>query len=54
MQSYETRQKEYASKGQKHFYFMTLNGNEVYIFLINDSAASSSSSLIGMVCDFAV
>ncbi|EOA33541.1 hypothetical protein CARUB_v10019650mg [Capsella rubella] len=29
MQSYETRQKEYACKGQKHFYFMTLNGNEV-------------------------
>ncbi|AAC34358.1 Hypothetical protein [Arabidopsis thaliana] len=29
MQSYETRQKEYAFKGQKHFYFMTLNGNEV-------------------------
>ncbi|KFK42127.1 histone-lysine n-methyltransferase setd2 [Arabis alpina] len=29
MQSYESRQKEYASKGQKHFYFMTLNGNEV-------------------------
>ncbi|KAL1214561.1 Histone-lysine N-methyltransferase ASHH2 [Cardamine amara subsp. amara] len=29
MQSYESRQKDYASKGQKHFYFMTLNGNEV-------------------------
>ncbi|ESQ27388.1 hypothetical protein EUTSA_v10017998mg [Eutrema salsugineum] len=29
MQSYETRQKDYASMGQKHFYFMTLNGNEV-------------------------
>uniref|UniRef100_A0A1J3F670 Histone-lysine N-methyltransferase ASHH2 n=1 Tax=Noccaea caerulescens TaxID=107243 RepID=A0A1J3F670_NOCCA len=29
MQSYETRQKDYASVGQKHFYFMTLNGNEV-------------------------
>ncbi|XP_020889612.1 histone-lysine N-methyltransferase ASHH2 isoform X2 [Arabidopsis lyrata subsp. lyrata] len=29
MQSYDTRQKEYACKGQKHFYFMTLNGNEV-------------------------
>ncbi|XP_010471914.1 PREDICTED: histone-lysine N-methyltransferase ASHH2-like isoform X1 [Camelina sativa] len=29
MQSYESRQKEYACKGQKHFYFMTLNGNEV-------------------------
>ncbi|CAA7013440.1 unnamed protein product [Microthlaspi erraticum] len=29
MQSYEARQKDYASVGQKHFYFMTLNGNEV-------------------------
>ncbi|CAN8234244.1 unnamed protein product [Cochlearia groenlandica] len=29
MQSYESRQKDYASMGQKHFYFMTLNGNEV-------------------------
>ncbi|KAF8103592.1 hypothetical protein N665_0188s0518 [Sinapis alba] len=29
MQSYEARQKDYASMGQKHFYFMTLNGNEV-------------------------
>ena len=29
LQAYEARQKEYASKGYKHFYFMTLNGNEV-------------------------
>ncbi|XP_022749006.1 histone-lysine N-methyltransferase ASHH2-like isoform X2 [Durio zibethinus] len=29
MQSYEARQKEYASRGQRHFYFMTLNGSEV-------------------------
>ncbi|KAK9748897.1 hypothetical protein RND81_02G088800 [Saponaria officinalis] len=29
LQSYEARQKEYALKGHKHFYFMTLNGNEV-------------------------
>ncbi|XP_071703563.1 uncharacterized protein [Rutidosis leptorrhynchoides] len=29
IRSYEARQKEYASKGHKHFYFMTLNGNEV-------------------------
>ncbi|CAK9160363.1 unnamed protein product [Ilex paraguariensis] len=29
MHAYEARQKEYASKGHKHFYFMTLNGNEV-------------------------
>ncbi|KAM0940024.1 putative [histone H3]-lysine(4) N-trimethyltransferase chromatin remodeling SET family [Dioscorea sansibarensis] len=27
--TYEQRQKEYASRGQKHFYFMTLNGGEV-------------------------
>lgn len=51
MQSYETRQKEYACKGQKHFYFMTLNGNEVNIFPFNDSAASFSFSLIGIVSD---
>ncbi|KAI3821314.1 hypothetical protein L1987_08878 [Smallanthus sonchifolius] len=29
MPAYEARQKEYASKGHKHFYFMTLNGSEV-------------------------
>ncbi|GAB4862111.1 hypothetical protein Ancab_037363 [Ancistrocladus abbreviatus] len=29
LQTYEARQREYASKGHKHFYFMTLNGNEV-------------------------
>ncbi|XP_010537359.1 PREDICTED: histone-lysine N-methyltransferase ASHH2 [Tarenaya hassleriana] len=29
LQAYEARQKDYAAKGQKHFYFMTLNGNEV-------------------------
>ncbi|KAG1369948.1 putative histone-lysine N-methyltransferase ASHH2-like [Cocos nucifera] len=27
--SYEARQRNYASRGQKHFYFMTLNGGEV-------------------------
>ncbi|TVU29724.1 hypothetical protein EJB05_21306 [Eragrostis curvula] len=27
--SYESRQQYYASKGQKHFYFMALNGGEV-------------------------
>lgn len=31
MQAYEARQKEYAAKGEKHFYFMTLNGSEVCI-----------------------
>lgn len=29
MPAYEARQREYASKGHKHFYFMTLNGSEV-------------------------
>lgn len=29
MPAYEARQREYASKGHKHFYFMTLNGTEV-------------------------
>ncbi|XVE95547.1 hypothetical protein REPUB_Repub02eG0107100 [Reevesia pubescens] len=29
MQAYEARQREYASRGQRHFYFMTLNGSEV-------------------------
>ncbi|XP_042482254.1 histone-lysine N-methyltransferase ASHH2 [Macadamia integrifolia] len=29
LHDYEARQREYASRGQKHFYFMTLNGSEV-------------------------
>ncbi|OMO57166.1 hypothetical protein COLO4_35487 [Corchorus olitorius] len=29
MQAFEARQKEYAARGQRHFYFMTLNGSEV-------------------------
>ncbi|CAM8877632.1 unnamed protein product [Rhodiola kirilowii] len=29
MHAYEARQKDYAAKGHKHFYFMTLNGSEV-------------------------
>ncbi|KAH9308305.1 hypothetical protein KI387_036216, partial [Taxus chinensis] len=29
MQAYDARQKEYALRGQKHFYFMTLDSNEV-------------------------
>lgn len=29
MQTYEKRQREYASMGQRHFYFMTLDGGEV-------------------------
>ena len=31
MVAHEARQREYAARGQKHFYFMTLNGNEVVI-----------------------
>lgn len=27
--AYEARQREYAIKGHRHFYFMTLNGSEV-------------------------
>ncbi|KAH7424119.1 hypothetical protein KP509_12G090900 [Ceratopteris richardii] len=27
--SYEARQREYAERGQKHFYFMTLSGSEI-------------------------
>lgn len=30
MHAYEDRQKEYAMDGHKHFYFMTLNGSEVW------------------------
>eukprot|EP00268_Persea_americana_P038767 TRINITY_DN38397_c0_g1_i2.p1 TRINITY_DN38397_c0_g1~~TRINITY_DN38397_c0_g1_i2.p1 ORF type:complete len:2316 (+),score=492.02 TRINITY_DN38397_c0_g1_i2:357-6950(+) len=29
LHAYEARQREYALRGQKHFYFMTLNGSEV-------------------------
>jgi hypothetical protein len=29
IQAYEARQKEYAMKGQKHFYFMSLSSSEV-------------------------
>ncbi|OMO52182.1 hypothetical protein CCACVL1_29320, partial [Corchorus capsularis] len=29
LDTYEARQKEYAARGQRHFYFMTLNGSEV-------------------------
>lgn len=30
--AYEARQKDYAFKGHRHFYFMTLNGSEVWIY----------------------
>ncbi|XP_043714929.1 uncharacterized protein LOC122663308 [Telopea speciosissima] len=29
LHAYEARQRTYASQGQKHFYFMTLNGSEI-------------------------
>ncbi|XP_068647220.1 histone-lysine N-methyltransferase ASHH2 [Aristolochia californica] len=29
LHNYEARQRDYASRGQKHFYFMTLNGSEI-------------------------
>ncbi|KAF9687177.1 hypothetical protein SADUNF_Sadunf02G0066600 [Salix dunnii] len=32
--AYEARQKEYASKGHKHFYFMTLDGSELVNALV--------------------
>lgn len=32
MHTYEARQREYALKGHRHFYFMTLNGSEVWIY----------------------
>lgn len=35
MHAYEARQKEYALKGHKHFYFMTLNGSEVRLSSIS-------------------
>jgi hypothetical protein len=31
--AYEARQKEYAVKGQKHFYFMSLSSTEVVFFM---------------------
>lgn len=34
MHAYEARQKDYALKGHRHFYFMTLNGSEVWICLL--------------------
>jgi hypothetical protein len=39
IQAYEARQKEYAMKGQKHFYFMSLSSSEVF----------SSHSFVGLL-----
>lgn len=47
LQSYEARQKDYASKGHKHFYFMTLNGNEV----IDASAKGNLGRFVNHSCD---
>lgn len=47
LQAYEARQKEYASKGYKHFYFMTLNGNEV----IDACAKGNLGRFVNHSCD---
>ncbi|GMY06658.1 histone-lysine N-methyltransferase ASHH2 isoform X3, partial [Fagus crenata] len=47
MQSYEARQKEYALKGHRHFYFMTLNGSEV----IDACAKGNLGRFINHSCD---
>ncbi|GLU00957.1 hypothetical protein SLE2022_182900 [Rubroshorea leprosula] len=47
MQAYEKRQKEYASMGQRHFYFMTLNGSEV----IDACAKGNLGRFINHSCD---
>lgn len=45
--SYEARQKDYALKGHKHFYFMTLNGNEV----IDASTKGNLGRFVNHSCD---
>ncbi|XP_019154815.1 PREDICTED: histone-lysine N-methyltransferase ASHH2-like isoform X2 [Ipomoea nil] len=47
MQAYEGRQREYASKGHRHFYFMTLNGSEV----IDACAKGNLGRFINHSCD---
>ncbi|KAH7860815.1 hypothetical protein Vadar_018367 [Vaccinium darrowii] len=47
MQAYEGRQREYASMGHKHFYFMTLNGSEV----IDACAKGNLGRFINHSCD---
>uniref|UniRef100_A0A803NLZ9 Histone-lysine N-methyltransferase ASHH2 n=1 Tax=Cannabis sativa TaxID=3483 RepID=A0A803NLZ9_CANSA len=47
MQSYVSRQKEYALKGHKHFYFMTLNCNEV----IDACVKGNKGRFINHSCD---
>ncbi|KAJ6412621.1 hypothetical protein OIU84_005630, partial [Salix udensis] len=45
--AYEARQKDYASKGHKHFYFMTLDGSEV----IDACAKGNLGRFINHSCD---
>ncbi|XP_065023587.1 uncharacterized protein LOC135649299 isoform X1 [Musa acuminata AAA Group] len=45
--TYEARQRYYASRGQKHFYFMTLNGGEV----IDACAKGNLGRFINHSCD---
>ncbi|KAK7311510.1 hypothetical protein RJT34_09708 [Clitoria ternatea] len=47
MQTYEARQREYALKGHRHFYFMTLNGSEV----IDASAKGNLGRFINHSCE---
>ncbi|KAJ8531165.1 hypothetical protein K7X08_026599 [Anisodus acutangulus] len=47
LHAYEARQKEYAVKGHKHFYFMTLNGSEV----IDACAKGNLGRFINHSCD---
>ncbi|CAK8567412.1 unnamed protein product [Lathyrus sativus] len=47
MHAYEARQREYALKGHRHFYFMTLNGSEV----IDASAKGNLGRFINHSCD---
>ncbi|XP_019416874.1 PREDICTED: histone-lysine N-methyltransferase ASHH2-like [Lupinus angustifolius] len=45
--AYDARQREYAMKGHRHFYFMTLNGSEV----IDASAKGNVGRFINHSCD---
>lgn len=47
LHAYEGRQKEYASRGHKHFYFMTLDSNEV----IDACAKGNLGRFINHSCD---
>lgn len=47
LHAYEARQKEYALRGHKHFYFMTLNGSEI----IDACAKGNLGRFINHSCD---